>query len=664
MATPSKKEQKERKQRQQNTLKVASLLRWQAIGLALISFLLYAQTLGFGLVMDDNMVITDHSVVQQGVKGIGTLLTKDSFFGFDEFYDRSSQRKTYRPVSFVSFAIEKQLWNNNPAMGHFVNVALYVCAVLLVFMLFRRLFAVQIIEKNFAEKNFTWLPFSLALLFAVHPVHTSVVVNIKSRDELFALLFGVASAVWLFEYLRSEKLQHWLVSLAAFALALLSKESAVLLLPVIVFLLPYTFSTVSVRKILLAGAPFLALTLVFLAVWFGVVGRVEEGLFAYILHNPFAGASLEERIATGFLLLGMYTLKAIFPWTLSEGYTYNQIPLTSFGDIRAIAAMVLVVGLVGVSIVRLGRSHPLWQRVCACAVLAFFCTLILASNLFVYAGSMLGERFLLTPSLFAVLGLGYSVFVLLGAESPRFRQSIALGVLLLLASGYALRGLMRLPDWASDEKLLRADHRSTPQSMMTARNYASQLILRAGRAKNPTEQSILLDEAEIVISRALAIDSTADASLYDLQALCALQRKDFDRAFAAEERAMMLDSTTRRAIHRKPIFRNNLASAFVSRAARRINAENADSTRAGIQDLRAALQLNPQSETAYLNLGMIFGKQQQLDSALAYFQAAYRVNPQSELAQRYIYAIQQAKLEEQGKAEQQQSQGTVPPAGF
>jgi tetratricopeptide (TPR) repeat protein len=141
--------------------------------------------------------------------------------------------------------------------------------------------------------------------------------------------------------------------------------------------------------------------------------------------------------------------------------------------------------------------------------------------------------------------------------------------------------------------------------------------------------------------------------LYDLQALCALQRKDFARAFRLEERAMRLDSATRDSIHRKPIFLRNLASAYVSRAAERINA---DSVASGIQDLRAALRLNPNSETAYINLGMVFGKQQKFDSALVYFQAAYRINPQSQVAQQYIYTIQQARREELEEQEAKQQQ--------
>jgi protein O-mannosyl-transferase len=638
MAKASKKEQQERK----NTIKIASKersqVRWQVILLAAIAFLMYAQTLRFGLVMDDNMVITDHSVVQQGVGGVGTLITKDSFYGFDTFYDRASQRKTYRPVSFVSFALEKQLWNNNPVMGHLVNTVLYAITVVLVFMLLRRLFAKHIEQ----QPHFAWLPFSAALLFAVHPIHTSVVANIKSRDELFALMFAVFSAILLFDYIRSNSLKYVIWSVVCFALALFSKESAVLMLPVVCVLMPAIFTDLDTKKRVMLSLPYIAVTVLFLAVWFGLVGRVEEGMFGYKLYNPFAGASFAERTATGFLLVGVYCVKAIFPFTLSEGYTYNQIPLVGWTDWRAIASLLLVVGLLVFAGVKFRAVSRNWERGISFCILSFFTTLILASNLIVYAGSLIGERFLFTPSLFVVIALVCGVFVAFGAETKQFRRTFALAAILVFASIYAVRGLVRLPDWVSDYKLLQTDHRSTPESIMTARNYASQLLVRVGKTQNVTEQSILLDEAEAVLNRAVAVDSSADAALYDLQALCALQRKNVDRAFRLEERAMMLDSASRDAIHQKPIFKQNLAAAFVSRAAQRINQ---DSIELGMSDLQAALRLNPKSETAYLNLGMVFGKRQQLDSALVYFQAAYRINPRSETAQQYIYAIQQAKRE-------------------
>lgn len=609
--------------------------RLQATFLVLVALVMYAQTLRFGLVLDDNMVITDHKTVQQGFAGIPALLTKDSFAGFDENYDRANQRKTYRPVSFVSFAIEKQLFNNNAAVAHGINAGLYALTIVILFFLLRRLFAET---SSAATQNF--FPFAAALLFALHPAHTAVVANIKSRDEVFALLFALTAALFLSAYLRSNAAKHFALSLAAFALALLSKESAVLMLPVICGLF-YTFTSLDAKRLLRLFLPYLGVTVAFLALWFGLVGRVEEGLYAYRLHNPFVGVSFAERTATGFMTLGVYMVKAIFPWTLSEAYTYNALPVVGWADGRAIAGLLASLGLLALAFMRIIKRDVL-----AFCVLAFFTTLLIASNLFVYAGSMLGDRFLYTPSLFAVLALLWILFEGFGASGKNFQVMPVLLVIVLAAAAYAARGFMRLPDWQTDYKLLQADHRSMPESIMTARNYASQLILRAGRSQNNTERGILLDAAEAAIARGLQTDSTADPALYDLQALSALQRRDYERAIVCANRALTLDSTTRLAIHRKPIFKRNLASVYVSRGAQRINEEN---LAGGVQDLQTALVLNPNSENAYINLGMVYGRQKQYQKALSAFQAAYKLNPESSIAQQYIFHIQQALQEEEAE---------------
>ena len=69
------------------------------------------------------------------------------------------------------------------AVGHLVNVLLYgVCCGLLFLIL------VRILPRRDA-----FLPLLTTLLFVAHPIHTEVVANIKSRDEILALLASLAS---------------------------------------------------------------------------------------------------------------------------------------------------------------------------------------------------------------------------------------------------------------------------------------------------------------------------------------------------------------------------------------------------------------------------------------------------------------------------------------
>ena len=66
-----------------------------------------------------------------------------------------------------------------------------------------------------------------AVLFVAHPIHTEVVANIKSRDEISSMFFLLLSLLFIHNYLSSNKILMLIVALGCFFLALLSKESAI-----------------------------------------------------------------------------------------------------------------------------------------------------------------------------------------------------------------------------------------------------------------------------------------------------------------------------------------------------------------------------------------------------------------------------------------------------
>src|SRR5205085_6497923 len=70
------------------------------------------------------------------------------------------------------------------------------------------------------------IAFAAALLFAVHPIHTEAVASVSGRAELLACAFLLTA--WIL-HLRD----HQISALICFVLALLSKESAVVFLPLV-----------------------------------------------------------------------------------------------------------------------------------------------------------------------------------------------------------------------------------------------------------------------------------------------------------------------------------------------------------------------------------------------------------------------------------------------
>src|ERR1700733_11899449 len=136
---------------------------------ALFGFILYASTIGHDYCLDDVAVIKSNSFTQMGVSGIPTLLRTYYWQG-----SCNINAGLYRPLSMILFAIEWQFFPNAPHVYHFVNVLLHALIGYLLFSL---------LTKLFAKTNLVF-PFIVTLLFLAHPIHTEVVANIKSADEL------------------------------------------------------------------------------------------------------------------------------------------------------------------------------------------------------------------------------------------------------------------------------------------------------------------------------------------------------------------------------------------------------------------------------------------------------------------------------------------------
>src|SRR6185436_1377839 len=115
----------------------------------------------------------------------------------------------YRPLSLVMFAIEYQFFGPNPAAGHFFNILTFIGCVIMLFLF---------LDKFFGGKK-TAIAFIGALVFAVHPIHTEVVANIKSRDELLCYFFGFWSLNLFMNYMKSGKMWQLLMGTSVLYLA-------------------------------------------------------------------------------------------------------------------------------------------------------------------------------------------------------------------------------------------------------------------------------------------------------------------------------------------------------------------------------------------------------------------------------------------------------------
>ncbi len=195
------------------------------------SFILYGQSINYGYVLDDDLIYVYNKAVQQGIAGIPEIFTKTNC----PLY---MMQGSYRPLPMAHLAVEEQFSALTPSVNHFFNVFYYGLLGIILFALLSRLL------KNTHRS----IPLLITLIFLAHPVHSEVVANIKSRDEIFCFAFLLLSLLLLFKYIEKGKIAALATSVLCFFLGLLSKESGLTFLAIIPLALFY-FSNEKIKRI-------------------------------------------------------------------------------------------------------------------------------------------------------------------------------------------------------------------------------------------------------------------------------------------------------------------------------------------------------------------------------------------------------------------------------
>lgn len=607
----------------------ATHVRLQSLILTVFALLLYGQTLRFDYVLDDGEMVVRQPNVVKGLAGIPEILTTATTFSgtFDQNsraqeLRTSKQRSAYRPLSLITFAIEYQIAENNPVLRHAVNTVLYALAVLVVFGVFLQLCA----------SIHVLLPFLAALVFAAHPLHAEVVCNIKSRDELLALFFTV-SALWLvLSYAQTRDVKKLLAGFAAFFLALLSKENAVTMLPVFplaMWILPTPKPEVKpdIKRIGAAFGGMAAMALVWLLLSLRIATwGAEDANFVSLLNNPYAKAAQEQLLPTKIAVLGENILKLAFPRTLSYDYGYRVIEPIGWG-VQSLSALALLLALAAHGVWYI-RAHDSSGNRSALGLLWMFTALSIASNLVVYSGSAMADRFLFLPSVAWCLALGAGlVWFLRRFKIPSWEQTLVV-LLSAVALAYTARTLVRVPDWKTSYDLATSAVHSTPRSIKAHAAFVLESLLKFKDEKDSTQRSTYLSDVYASATALTILAPDYGRGYYTLALYFEryASHKDTPASDSAQmyfQKALAREPKNREYKHDWAMFRGHKALSKTSADANS-TASNFDSA---LAHYREALIYDNTSYLAYANIGSVYARQQRYGDALPYLQKAVALNP-------------------------------------
>ncbi|HAN77821.1 MAG TPA: hypothetical protein DCQ31_08650, partial [Bacteroidales bacterium] len=270
--------------------------------LFILSLLLYGNTLKNDYVLDDVVVITQNEFTKKGFAGISEIFSYDTFTGYLGKQKKLVAGGRYRPLSVATFAVEYQFFGKMPWFSHVINLLLYAGIVLLLYKIFDNLFR----QRFMATYKWYLSPaFFVALLYLFHPIHTEAVANIKGRDELMTFL-GALIAMWYsIKYVETKNLLNLVYIFIAFFLGLLSKENTITFLAIIPLTL-YFFTQSKLKQILIALAPALLASVVFLIIRQTIIGGFSDGTTDNLINNAFAEANTSQRYGTVFYTFLVY----------------------------------------------------------------------------------------------------------------------------------------------------------------------------------------------------------------------------------------------------------------------------------------------------------------------------------------------------------------------
>ncbi|HYV92211.1 MAG TPA: tetratricopeptide repeat protein, partial [Chitinophagales bacterium] len=566
----------------------------------------------------DGMVLRDNHLVLKGASAIPDILTHDSFYGAIGISANLAGGR-YRPLSLVSFAIEVSIFGEKPFVHHLFNVFLYaITAIVLLNFLNKFIFPKQPMASLIA-----------GLLFVFHPIHTEVVANIKSRDEIFSLLFLLLTLHYLLLYLKeSKRSKHFFLAMLFYFLALFSKENG-LIFVVMIPLTIFFFTKEKIRGIILNSLPFIALAAFYVLVRYMLLG-FQNNTVSEVMDNPYVLATASQKYATILFVFLKYLQLLFFPHPLTFDYSYHQIPYRDFSDPLVLFSLIIYLSLGVYALISLRKKDFLgW------CIIFFFGALFIVSNIFFNVGAPLAERFLYqatVPFVIVIVELCRRIFLL--TKTSKAFSATAVSVVLtiiLIASSYAT--ITRNTDWKSDDTIFLHDVKISSNSAR-ANTYAGISLIRiTDEQKDAPEKRLHLLKAVDYLKAAQAIKPDYLPTLLNMGV--AYSRLDSpDAAEAIWAKARVIEPGN-------PNYKSYDAYLFQKFYDRGMAEGAKQNFFAAVVDLEKAVKYNPSSADAWFNLGGAYFSVKNFEKAKSAWEKALQLNPDLPKAKLGIATINQ-----------------------
>lgn len=369
----------------------------------------------------------------------------------------------YAPLHIVSYMVDYSLWGLRPAGYLLENVLIHGLNGSLLYLLVRRL------SNNVVAATIA------GLIFVVHPVQVEAVAWVSQRKSVLSLFFFLLSLLCYAAYrdagTGSSRHSYWL-SVAAFAAALLTKSTAVVL-PVVLLIFDRCFEGRPVRASLTDKIPY-------------AVAAAAAALLAMASQSPeyggggrapYHGGSPLATFMTMLPVLVSYLRMVVWPAGLSAAYSPA---IKTAPDLEVLLAGLLLAAIVACAALLYRRDKRLffWLAIAPVGMLPV--------SQIVPLVTLMNDRYLYFPmvGIAPFFALGGAMFLERQRSGVR-RAGSGLAVLLVLSLGIAAN--LRVAVWHDAATLWSDAVSKVPHSFMA--NYVlASIKVKSGRPEEALPQ--------------------------------------------------------------------------------------------------------------------------------------------------------------------------------
>ena len=525
---------------------------------------------------DDSSYIVTNPQVQAGLTW---STVKWSFTTFRE--------GNWHPLTWLSHALDCQLFHLNPVGHHYVNLLLHAANAMLLFLLLQR------------ATGFTWQSLLVAALFALHPVNVESVAWAAERKNVLSMLFFLLALHAYDRYARTGRRPFYVGVVLLFSLGLMAKPQIVTS-PFVLLLWDYwplerIAGTTGTNPV---GAHPTPRSFWFLAweKWPLFALAVGDSLVTILAQRSgntvrsIAQVSLSARLENVFVSYARYVGKAVWPSDLIPMYLHpgDSLPLWQ------VAAS--IVALLAVSLLVVRQRD---RRYLALGWFWFLGTLVPMIGIVTVGDQAMADRYAYLPFIGLFIAAAWSAGDL--ASARKFLTAWLLASALLITATLGCLTYRQLGHWRDEETLWRYTLSVNGQNYVAHNNLALALA-KEGRA----------DEAVLHFRAACALhnyppDQIVKLALYEL-------RVGFPEPALHNFRTAIDRSSDPRV--------KEVAWSQMGRALLQTRRYDDAATSYG-----NALALQPRDENALLGSGVLALRSANLELAVRNFSLAVQINP-------------------------------------